>query len=559
MSEKENKIIDLKMEDLENPKDLTKIGEVCGADTGPPSSVITLKIEKRPDDLRLGQPLVIESDKLLYYTLIIRLYFPFNDLAEKFANTPFVGLVPPSQIEGIRGKEFYGLADLSCLRILPNKQKEDLEYQELMRGFDTIPPIFSQGRDVTDEEFKIIYEVAEHSDTIGTLRGFKYEVPIDFQKLVEKPYGLFGRTGIGKSILNKILCLYILKHEISQLLLFDMQGEYGLVSRADRTKGLAFYYQEKIQMYRLSELDKKDKLVDGAEQFFIYKDNILSGDIIASAQTLNEPSINTLIQIENLLNSKRIKYDNLLEAIQKITSDEIQAHKINNLSLGALKNRIVPFERYSFLRNRGESKREDSIEHMFTKLTGGKSIVIDFGKYGTNTHLYLFVANMITRRLYHIYSQKEDEGNLPPLVVVVEEAHKFLKSGIIQHTIFDRIARETRKFQLTMAFVDQRPSQIDEEVYSQVANSFVMHMTDEKDIKRVVQSLPDSKKWRGVISGLQKKQCFVRGDAVAVPSIVEILDYNNEQDLKKKLGITKPLSETLKALKKSDLTVLEDK
>jgi hypothetical protein len=157
-----------------------------------------------------------------------------------------------------------------------------------------------------------------------------------------------------------------------------------------------------------------------------------------------------------------------------------------------------------------------------------------------------------------MYSLKEDEGDLPPLVVIVEEAHKFLKSGIIHHTIFDKIARETRKFQLTMGCVDQRPSQIDEEVYSQIANTFVMHMIDEKDIKRVVQTLPDAKKWRGVISGLQKKQCFVRGDAVAVPSIVDVLDYKDEQELKKKLGIKKPLSETLKAIEESDLTALED-
>ncbi|KKM24655.1 hypothetical protein LCGC14_1602920, partial [marine sediment metagenome] len=135
---------------------------------------------------------------------------------------------------------------------------------------------------------------------------------------------------------------------------------------------------------------------------------------------------------------------------------------------------------------------------------------------------------------------------------------KFLKPGVIHHTIFDRIARETRKFQLTLAFVDQRPSQIDEEVYSQIANTFVMHMIDDKDIKRVVQTLPDSKKWRSVISGLQKRHCFVRGDAVAVPSIIEVLDYKDEVNLRNKLGIGKTLSETLKKIEKSDVTKLED-
>ena len=430
-----------------------------------------------------------------------------------------------------------------------------MEYQEVMRGFDTIPPIFSKGREVTKDEINLIYRKSEFSDAFGTLRGFEYEVPIDFKSLVEKPYGLFGRTGIGKSILNKILCLFILKHQVSQLLLFDMQGEYGLVSRADGTKGLAYYFFEKIQIYRLSEIDQKDKTVDGAEQFFIYKDNINSGDIIASAQSLNEPSINTLIQIENLLRRNTIKFDNLFDAIKNIGPEP---HGINKLSLNALRNRIIRFERYEFLRNRAETKRKDSIEHMFTKLQEGKSIVVDFGRYGINTHLYLFIANMITRRLYEMYSQKEDDSNLPPLVVVVEEAHKFLKPSVIHHTIFDRIARETRKFQLTLAFVDQRPSQIDEEVYSQIANTFIMHMIDDKDIKRVVQTLPDSKKWRNVISGLQKRHCFIRGDAVAVPSIIEVLDYKDETALRNKLGIGKTLSETLKKIEKSDVTKLED-
>ncbi|MFX1298995.1 MAG: ATP-binding protein, partial [Promethearchaeota archaeon] len=504
MSEKE-KEIDIELEKLESDVKHYKIGEVCYADTGPPSPVITLKIQHRPDDLRVGQPLVIESDKYLYYSLITRLYYSGNELAEKFANTPFTGLLPPPQIEGIRGNEFYGLADLMCLRLLPNKVREEIEYQEFIRGFDTIPPIFSIGREVTEEEIKFIYRKSEYSDAVGMLRGFTYEVPIDFQLLVEKPYGLFGRTGIGKSILNKILCLYVLKHNTSQLLLFDMQGEYGLVSRADNTKGLAFYFLNKIQIYRLSEVDKTEKVVDGAERFFVYKDTITSGDIIASAQSLSEPSINTLIQIENLLRREIIMFNSLIDAIQNINADD---YNINPLSLRALQNRIVPFERYEFLEERKNSDQKDSLEHMFDRVMEGKSIVVDFAKYGINTHLYLFIANLITRRLYDMYSAKENESELPPLVVVVEEAHKFLKSGIIRHTIFDKIARETRKFQLTMAIVDQRPSQIDEEVYSQIANTFIMHMTDDKDIRRVVQTLPDSKKWRGVISGLQKRQCF---------------------------------------------------
>ena len=181
-------------------------------------------------------------------------------------------------------------------------------------------------------------------------------------------------------------------------------------------------------------------------------------------------------------------------------------------------------------------------------------MVIDFGKYGINTHLYLFIANMITRRLYTLYSNKEDESDLPPLVVVVEEAHKFLKPGIINHTIFDKIAREMRKFQLTIAFVDQRPSQIDEEVFSQIATSFIMHLRDDKDIDKVVRPLPNSKSWRGVITGLRKRQSFIYGDAISVPTIIDVFDYNNIKFIKEKLGMNVTTAEVVEKVKNTDPT-----
>ena len=545
MSEKENEEVNVSFEELDQSKESEKIGEVCCADT---DSVIELKIQHRPDELKLGQPIIIESDNFLYYCIINRLYYPINDVAMKFANSPFIGLIPPSQIEGVRGKEFFGLADLNCLKIIPAVKGSKSINLETMREFDTIPPIFAKGRKVTETEITLIYKTSDTSDSIGNLRGFAYEIPIDFGMLVKKPYGIFGRTGIGKSILNKILCLYILKYNVSQLLLFDMQGEYGTISRADKSKGLKFYYQDKVKIYRLGDLKSKDKTIDDAEPFFLYKENLTSGDIIASSQTLKEPTINALLKIEDSLEEDQ----NLLDVIN--TSDA-STYEVNKHSFAALKNRIIPFNRYKFLQRRGNKRREDSIEDMFTQLKEDKSIVIDFGPYGINRHLYYFVANSITRRLYETYSKKEfTDEKLPPLTVVLEEAHKFLKPGIIHHTIFDRIAREMRKFQLTLAFVDQRPSQIDEEVMSQIANRFVLHLIDTKDIDKIVKNLPNPKSWRSVIAGLQKKQCFVYGDAISVPTIVDVIDYNEWESIKEKLGLKKTLTETIKEIEETDMT-----
>ncbi len=284
MAKKEPK---MEFEELRKPEKNEKIGEVCHADT---DAQISLKILESPDDLKLGQPIVVDTPKFLYYCMLGRLYYPGNDTVMKFANTALTNLIPSSQIEGVRGKEFYGLADLSCLKIITldeNGEKKKDEFRE----FDTIPPVFADCRNVTEEEIDFIFQKSDTTESIGNLRGFDFEIPIDFDTLVKKPYGIFGRTGIGKSILNKIICLNILKQKSSRLLIFDMQGEYGLYSRADdSSKGLKYYFEEDVQIYRL---DKK-KVEDGAEPFIFYKENITPGDIIASSQTLSEPAKNTL-------------------------------------------------------------------------------------------------------------------------------------------------------------------------------------------------------------------------------------------------------------------------
>ncbi len=554
MSEKENnKDIEIELEELEIETDISgaeaeKLGEIIAAST---DEGITIKIIDRPDKLKLGQPMIMETDQMLYYCIIQVLYYPTNpvSVAERFANSPFIDLIPPSDIEGVRGKEFYALADLSCVKIIELKKVKKGEEQSSLREFDTIPPIFSTGRNVGKDEINTIYQKKKASESVGFLRGFpEYDIPIDFELLVKKPYGIFGKTGLGKSILNKLLCLNILKHDVSQILLFDMQGEYGLTSRADNTKGLKFYYPDKVKIYRLGELEGKKKTIDDAEPFVIYKENIDSGDIIASSQTLREPTINVLLKIEDNLG----KDENLLDGINNADADALD---INRNSLRALQNRIIPFNRYDFLQNKGERKREDSIQDIFTQLVDGKSIITDFGKYGINRHLYFFIANMITRRLYREYSNREfSDEDLPPLVIVLEEAHKFLQSRVIQHTIFDRIAREMRKFQLTLAFIDQRPSQIDEEVFSQVANRFTLGLTDPKDMDCVVGILPNPKKWRQVIAGLQQRECFIFGDAIAVPTIIEVMDYNKVNIIKKKLEMKETLTEIKEKIKATDMT-----
>ena len=91
-------------------------------------------------------------------------------------------------------------------------------------------------------------------------------------------------------------------------------------------------------------------------------------------------------------------------------------------------------------------------------------VVLEFGVYGNNIDAYLLVANLLTRRIYDRYVRMSEQasGNATqeprPLVITIEEAHKFLSPAIARNTIFGNIAREMRKYNVTLLVVDQRPS-----------------------------------------------------------------------------------------------------
>jgi hypothetical protein len=140
--------------------------------------------------------------------------------------------------------------------------------------------------------------------------------------------------------------------------------------------------------------------------------------------------------------------------------------------------------------------------------------------------VYLFIANIVARRLYRLYTEYNEE--YPRLVVFLEEAHKFLDPSLAAYTIFNRLARETRKFKLILALVDQRPARINEEVRSQLANRLILSLKEPADISSALAGIPDRTVWEKIIGTIPARTVVVFGDAIRVPTLIEIMDYNPE-------------------------------
>jgi DNA helicase HerA-like ATPase len=161
-------------------------------------------------------------------------------------------------------------------------------------------------------------------------------------------------------------------------------------------------------------------------------------------------------------------------------------------------------------------------------------MVLEFGQHSRPLP-YMLVANVITRRIHRRWSElseahRQSRGQQPapkPLMITIEEAHKFLNQRAAAQTIFGTIAREMRKYYVTLLIVDQRPSGIDDEVLSQVGTRVTGLLTEERDIEAVLTGVAGRSHLRGVLASLEtKQQCLIMGHAIPMPMVLRTRAYD---------------------------------
>jgi len=175
----------------------------------------------------------------------------------------------------------------------------------------------------------------------------------------------------------------------------------------------------------------------------------------------------------------------------------------------------------------------------------------------------MLVANILTRKIHAEYTRRMEEAGYdkgkqpPPLVITIEEAHKFLNPTLAHQTIFGTIAREMRKYNVTLLIVDQRPSGLDDEVLSQLGTRITCLLNDEKDIDAVLTGVAGAHDLRGVLASLDtKQQALLLGHAVPMPVVVKTREYDSEE-FRKSMGSFRRSAEMSSSERKQALKDLQ--
>jgi len=121
-------------------------------------------------------------------------------------------------------------------------------------------------------------------------------------------------------------------------------------------------------------------------------------------------------------------------------------------------------------------------------------------------------------------------GKKQPLLIVLDEAHAYLKAGeeSISSRTVQAIAKEGRKYGVGLLLVTQRPSELDETVLSQCGTMIALRMTNTRDKGHVSSAMQDElREMTEVLLSLRTGEAIVSGEAVRIPSRIKFYQADN--------------------------------
>lgn len=484
------------------------------------------------EEIKTGKFVSIVGKSHTFFSII-------TDLTLAVTN-PDILLFPPSPeekllTEALLQRDIYATATLKPMLMLTHDRQP--------MPVKTIPYHFASVYEASKEDIMAIFgdehEPTKKYFTIGCPLDMTTSVCLNLEKLTERSNGIFGKTGTGKTFLTRLVLAGLIKNKKAVNLIFDMHSEYGLQARSEGknqsfVKGLKTLFPSSMVIFSLDPASTRRRGGNPDVSLTIPYQSIQIEDIMSLQHELNLHA--TALEAAYLIAARhKQEWLSILLSQGDTIKEFAQSLGAHPESIGALYRKLKRIEQLPFIVPTHD-KNNDGVEQMLEYLDKGISVIVEFGNY-TSAFVYLLIANIITRRIHDAYIKKTElflgsqraEDEPQKLMITIEEAHKFLNPQAARQTIFGTIAREMRKYYVSLLVVDQRPSGIDPEILSQIGTKIIAQLNDERDIQAVLTGANHANSLRSVLATLDsKKQVLLMGHALAMPVVIQTREYNEE-------------------------------
>jgi DNA helicase HerA-like ATPase len=510
------------------------------------------------DRIQEGSFVVCDSGRLRYYGLVTDLELGATD--PRFADEK-TGRLQPAIQQALLGQTLYTTLSMYPTLMLdlgPDDPAELMDWQEKVeRGLEspgpkpvkTVPAHHADVHQANEADVAAIFgEAGPGTFTIGHTIEQNYPVRLDLNRFVKRSSGIFGATGTGKSFLTRMVLAGLMREDVAGALVFDMHNEYAFddidTDKAQTVRGLRSLFGQKVQVAALG----KGATVRGHTPDFTLElalSDFQTRDISLLSQALN--LTDTAAVTMNAL--ERDFGTNWFAQFMKLEPGAVEVDPESGKTFPA-PNSVAAWSRANNVHEKAaealhrklkriydrpyvvEKPAIDAVTDIVNKLENGRHVILSFGEHDSDLD-YLLVSNLLTRRIRQHWVRKTEQHKTMddpaprPLLIAVEEAHKLLNPHLAHQTAFGTIARELRKYFVTLLVVDQRPSGIDDEVMSQLGTRITGWLGDEDDIRAVLTGLAGRELLRGMLARLQEKEeVLLLGWGVKMPIPIKSRRYD---------------------------------
>ena len=547
----------------ENPAGQT-IGYVIG---GGLKANLSVRLTVPADQVQEGGFVVLESGNWQFYGLVTDLQLAESD--PRYAEIPAANRLSENVIRLLKEQTlFTNLEVLPALMLERGPEPGSPDYEAWAKAHQnentprplpikTVPAHHALARLASAGDVAEIFGVPGQKGyfEIGKTREQDHPVCINLDKFVQRSSGIFGATGSGKSFLTRILLAGLIDHNAASVLVYDMHNEYGFDDTASDTGqpviGLRSKFPARV---RVVGLGRKSTIRGKTPDFHleINESDIQPEDVELLSRELNlrdttATTLDALIHSFGAANWFREFKDMTIGAMledgdgKKVPAPDSVAfwanqNGVNVAAAEGLRSKLTRVFNRPYLvdHKSADQTASDPLKNIIEALKAGQHVILSFGDYESDLD-YLLVSNLLTRKIREAWEESTNEfrthgkAEPRPLVIAVEEAHKLLNREMASQTSFSTIAREMRKYYVTLLIIDQRPSQIYDEVMSQLGTRVSGWLGDENDIAAVLSGLAGRDALRGMLARLQpKEEVLLLGWGVPMPILVRSRRYDQK-------------------------------
>ncbi|MBU4275080.1 ATP-binding protein [Patescibacteria group bacterium] len=452
------------------------------------------------------------------------------------------------------------------------------------RGVTQFPTTGDKAHLVTIQDLDVIYGgfQASNSITVGNLSlSESLNAKMDLDKLISRHCAIVGSTGSGKSNLVAVLLEAIANKNFksSRILVIDPHGEYNetlknksrvfKINASIKEKELhipfwALPFDELMKIFpgNLSDINNdyiREKIVEkkiksaeenklGIEKEVITADSPIPFSLKKLWFELDDFERQTFKESRK---PETVTIKRVTGNAQELISNEYEPATagggspfLNNQAKGILGfldgiRRRLKDSCYNFLFLPGDwepdlnGKVKKDLDDLLFMWLGDEKPVTILDLSGIPSEIVASISGALLNTVYDALFWGQNTkvgGKQQPLLIVLEEAHNYLKAGesSISSRTVQNIAKEGRKYGVGLLLVTQRPSELDETVLSQCGTMIALRMNNSKDRGHIKSAVQDELQTMvDLLPSLRTGEGLISGEAVKIPSRVKFYKISN--------------------------------